>query len=88
MDINDVMRELAEYKRLQEEINATVDGLQDQIKQYMTAQGVDTITGNEHRASYKTITSARIDTGAIKRELPDIAARYTKTTTTRRFTFA
>lgn len=30
----------------------------------------------------------RVDTAAIKRDMPEVAARYTKMTTTRRFTFA
>lgn len=33
-------------------------------------------------------TDSRVDTTALKKELPEIAARYTKTTTARRFTFA
>lgn len=37
---------------------------------------------------YKTVTSSRIDTTALKRNAPDIAEKYTKTTETKRFTFA
>ncbi len=87
-NINTIMQELAQYKRIQEETAAIIDGLQDKIKAYMTAQGVDTINGNEHKASYKAVISSRIDTTALKREAPEIAARYTKTTETRRFLFA
>lgn len=88
MDINEIMRELAQYKRLQEEIAGIIDGLQDEIKSYMTARGLEVLAGDEHKASYKAVTSSRVDTTALKRELPDIAARYTRTTETRRFTFA
>ena len=35
MNINDVMKELAQYLRMQEEIAETVEGLKDQIKAYM-----------------------------------------------------
>ncbi len=52
------------------------------------ARGVDTIAGNEHKASYKTVTSSRIDTTALKKAAPDIAAQYTKTTQSKRFIFA
>lgn len=34
------------------------------------------------------MTAARVDTTALKKDLPEIAARYTKTATARRFTFA
>ena len=88
MDINETMRELAQYTRLQEEIAATVDGLKDTIKKYMEENQLETLTGNEHKATYKTVTSFRIDATALKRNAPDIAEKYTKTTETKRFTFA
>ena len=88
VDINAIMAELAQYTRMAEEIAATVDSLKDVLKQQMEQSGVDTITGTEHKASYKTVTSSRIDTAALKKEAPEIAAQYTKTTNTKRFTFA
>ena len=87
MNINEIMTELAQYTRMAEEIAVTVEGLKDEIKQYMIAAGVDTLTGDEHKATYKTVTSSRIDTTALKRNAPDIAEKYTKTTATKRFTF-
>lgn len=88
MNIDSIMKELAEYIRMGEQIAATVDGLKDQLKQIMQEQNTDTLTGAEHKATYRAVTSSRVDTTALKKELPDIAARYTKTTETRRFTFA
>ena len=88
MDINAIMAELAQYTRMAEEIAATVDGLKDAIKKYMEENQIETLTGNEHKATYKTVTSSRIDTTALKRNAPDIAEKYTKTTETKRFTFA
>lgn len=88
MDINAIMAELAQYTRMAEEIVATVDGLKDAIKKYMEENQLETLTGNEHKATYKTVTSSRIDTTALKRNAPDIAEKYTKTTKTKRFTFA
>lgn len=87
VDINAIMAELAQYTRMAEEIVATVDGLKDTIKKYMEENQLETLTGNEHKAMYKTVTSSRIDTAALKRNAPDIAERYTKTTETKRFTF-
>lgn len=88
MDINAIMAELAQYKRLQDETAAIIEGLTDQLKEYMTENQLDTLTGNEHKATYKTVTSSRIDTTALKKAMPEIATAYTKTTETRRFTFA
>lgn len=88
MNINEIMAELAQYTRLQEEAATMVDSLKDQIKQYMNDNQLETLTGAEHKATYKAVTSSRIDTTALKKELPQIAAQYTKTTETKRFTFA
>lgn len=87
MDVNAIMTELAQYTRMAEEIAATVDGLKDTIKKYMEENQLETLTGNEHKATYKTVTSSRVDTAALKQALPDIAAQYTKTTETKRFIF-
>jgi len=86
-NLDEIMRELAEYTRLGEEIAATVDSLKDILKKHMEENGLDSIAGNEHKASYKAVTSSRIDTTALKRDMPDIAATYTKTTVTKRFRF-
>lgn len=88
MNINEVMKNLAEYMRIAEETAAIIDGLKDTIKKYMEENQIETLTGNEHKATYKTVTSSRIDTTALKRNAPDIAEKYTKTTETKRFTFA
>ena len=88
VDINDIMKELAEYIRMEEEAAAMVESLKDQLKERMTAAGVESLAGSEHKATYKAVTSSRVDTTSLKKDLPEIAARYTKTTTTRRFTFA
>ncbi len=87
VDINAIMAELAQYTRMAEEIAATVDSLKDSLKKYMEENGLDSIAGSEHKASYKAVTSSRIDTTALKRDMPEIAAKYTKTTNTRRFLF-
>lgn len=88
MNIDSIMKELAEYIRMQEEAAAMVESLKDQLKERISAAGVDSLAGSEHKATYKAVTSSRVDTAAIKRDMPEVAARYTKTTTTRRFTFA
>lgn len=88
MNINAIMSELAQYIRMQEEAAAMVESLKDQLKAQMQAAGVDTLAGDEHKATYKAVTNSRVDTTALKRDLPEIAAQYTKTTTARRFTFA
>lgn len=86
-NLDSLMREIAEYTRMAEEIAATLDSLKDTLKKHMEENGLDSIAGSEHKASYKAVTCSRIDTTALKRDMPEIAAKYTKTTNTRRFLF-
>ena len=86
-ELDGIFSELAQYTRLQEEAAATVDSLKDEIKAYMSEHTTDILTGNEHKATYKAVQSSRIDTAALKKDMPDIAAQYTKTTETKRFLF-
>lgn len=41
MNIDSIMKELAEYIRMQEEAAAMVESLKDQLKERMTAAGVE-----------------------------------------------
>lgn len=87
MNVNEIMRELAQYLRMQEEITETIEGLKDQIKAYMQQNQLETLASDEHKATYKTVTSSRIDTAAFKKAFPSMAEQFTKTTTSTRFTF-
>lgn len=87
MNINEIMKELAQYNRLADETAVIIEGLKDKLKGYMIENNLDTLNGDEHRATYKAVTSDRIDTKALKAELPDIAKRYTKSSETMRFNF-
>ena len=87
MNINETMKELAQYLRMQEEIFETVEGLKDQIKAYMKENGLETLASDEHKATYKAVCSSRIDTTAFKKAFPSMAEQFTKQTTSNRFTF-
>lgn len=76
---------LQELRRMQEELEAEIASLQDKVKEHMTASGVDTLMAGVWKVSYKAVTSSRFDSSAFKKAKPDLAAQYTKTTTTRRF---
>lgn len=79
-------REYRELARMQEDIKAELDAIKETITQ---ATGeADTLTAGEYKISYKLVTSSRLDTVAIKREAPELAARYTKQTQARRFVIA
>lgn len=91
MSINELsakVSELRELRRMSDELSAEIEAIQDAIKNHMSAANVDTLTGNDYKITWKNVTSARFDSTAFKRENPELSARYTKNTTTRRFIIA
>ena len=75
--------EIKEFERMIDEAQSNIDALKDEIKAYM---GDETeLHAGGYKVTWKTVDSSRIDTTALKKALPDIAARFMKTSTTRRF---
>ena len=73
-----------ELKRMKEEITAEIDGIADQIK---TAMGTaEMVTAGQYKIRYTTVNGSRLDSAALKKALPDIAARFTVATVQKRFT--
>lgn len=77
---------LQELRRMQEELETEIASLQDKVKEHMTASGAETITAGAWRVSYKPVTSSRLDAAALRKALPEVAARFTRTSTVKRFT--
>ena len=87
-DVTSKAAELKELKAMQEELEAEITALEDEIKSELTARGVDEMQAGPFKIRWTPVTSSRLDQTAIKNELPDIFARYTKTNTTKRFCVA
>ena len=77
------VHELMELKRLKEELEAEIAAAEDAIKAVMGEE--ELLLAGSYKVSWKTFSSSRIDTTALKKALPDVAAAYTKQTTARRF---
>ena len=73
-------------KRLIEE--AEITGIEDEIKAKITELDSDTMRGDKCKVTWKQTSTTRIDSNALKKELPDIAAKYSNITTYRRFLIA
>ena len=78
--------ELKELKAMQEELAAEITAIEEEIKAAMGDQ--EQITAGPFKITWRPVTSRRLDSAALKKALPEIAARFTKTITTRRFTVA
>ena len=89
MSINEMeakARELRQLQALIEEAQAEAEAIKDAIKAAMGDS--DSIQAGEYRITWKAVTSSRIDTTALKKAMPDVAERFTRETTTRRFCVA
>lgn len=88
LNYNDTFREIANYRRIIDSAKKELDALEAEVKAYMTAEGLSELIGTEHKAAYKMVSRSSIDTTALKREMPDVAARFTKTSESARFNFS
>ena len=76
------VKELMELRRMKEEIEAEIAAAEDEIKDVMGDEEI--LFAGAFKVSWKTFTSTRLDSTALKKALPEIAAKFTKTTTARR----
>ena len=87
MSINEIKAkaaELKELKAMQEELAAEISAIEDEIKAAMGDQ--EQIIAGGYKITWKAVTSSRFDSSAFKKAMPELAAQYTRTITTRRFT--
>ena len=77
------VHELMELKRMKEELENEIMQIEDDVKAAMGTE--ELLIAGSYKVSWKTITSTRLDSTALKKALPDIAERFMKSTTTRRF---
>ena len=80
------IRELRQLQALIEEAQAEAEQIKDAIKSVMG--NAETLSVGEYKVTWKTVKSSRLDTTALKKALPEIAERFTRETTTRRFCVA
>lgn len=88
-NINEVMAELKNYMDMKDELQAEIEALQDQVKSYMTDNGVDEVIGaNGEKATWRSVVSNRFDSTAFKKsEWGELYKEFCKRTEFLRFTF-
>lgn len=87
----EIIRKVSEYKKIQayiQQLQDEADALKTEITAEMEAQNTDTLKADVYTVHYTPYTATRLDSAALKKELPDIAARYSKISEVRRFTVA
>ena len=77
------VKELMVLRRMKEEIEAEIAAAEDEIKAVMGSE--ETLLAGAFKVDWKTVITSRIDTAALKKVMPEIAERFMKQTTIRRF---
>lgn len=87
--INAKFKELAQYRMMEAEAKALKEALENELKEMMKAEGMDTLIGDEHKATYKEVTQNRFDSAAFKKAgYEELYKAYQKPIASMRFTFA
>lgn len=85
MEMEKKALEIKELERLRDQLDAEIASAQDEIKAALTASGTDSAVAGAFKISWKSVSSSRLDTTALKKALPEVAARFTKVVSSRRF---
>lgn len=91
MTVNEMDMKVKEIRELQgmiEELTAELEAAKDSIKAEMIERGSEVLTGNGWKATWKTVTSSRLDTKALKAAEPALYEKYSKPSTVCRFNLA
>lgn len=83
-----LVEQYREAQQLIEAAQAEMDTIKATISAEMTRRDVERMDVGTHKVTMKAITTSRLDGKAIKAAAPELAARFTKTTTTTRFCVA
>lgn len=85
-EIESKCRELRQLQNLIAEAEQEAEAIKDTLKAHM-GDSEELFTG-EYMVTWRPVKSSRLDTTALRKALPEVAERFTKTTTTRRFCVA
>jgi len=82
------VKELRELRNMADDLAAEIAAIEDELKTHMKDNGTDEIHGASFKITWKEVTTSRLDSKALKAAVPELIARFTKTTTSRRFILA
>ena len=86
--MNEKVKELRELRRMWEDLATEIASIEEELKDHMDWCGMDMLLGMDWSITWKSVASSRLDTAALKKALPDVVERFTKTTPCRRFCVA
>ena len=79
-------RELRELQALIDEAQSEADAIRDALKRELG--DTEELRAGEYKLTWRPVTSVKLDVKALRAALPDVAARFSRESTTRRFCVA
>ena len=86
--IENRVKKLQELEAQIKALEAAADAVREEIKADMSVRGLDELKTRHFVIRWKEVVSSRIDSKALKAELPAVYVRFCKATTCRRFVVA
>lgn len=87
-NLREAIKNYKDLQRLAEELEQEMEAAKDSIKAELAARGVDELTAGEYKVRYTAVKSSRFDTTAFHKAMPDLAAQFTRSVESRRFSVA
>ena len=87
-ELDKMVDQIRSLKRLVEDTQAEIAGIEDVIKARMAELDTDELKGDTSKVTWKLTSRTSVDAKLLKKDLPDIAAKYSSTSTYRRFLIA
>ena len=72
IELNTIAHDLLSVRSMIEELQAEAEALTDKLKGVMVERETETLTGDGWKATWKNVTSSRLDGKALKAALPDV----------------
>lgn len=85
--IRDAVKEYKSYAELKEMLTAEMDKLKDEMVNYMLVHGIDEIVTDDGKATYREVSSKRMNSTRFKRDYGELYDSYLRITNSMRFTF-
>ena len=82
-ELTSKVKELRELQSLIEEASAEAEAIKDDIKAHMGDS--EELRAGAYKVTWKPVVSARLDSSALKKAMPEVYDAFTRATTSRRF---
>jgi len=85
LDINKAAKDYRDIQGMIRELEGEAEAIKTALTRHMEAQQTDSLMADVFTIRWASYTTQRVDTTSLKKDLPELAAKYTKTTEARRF---